>query len=226
MDRRDSEPVPVGTTTVGTAEPPDLLLPDGPAGTDRLPAVEAGLAEIRQLLRSYDERAAARERVIDRLHEENQALRAGERQLLLRPVLTDLQRLRNELLRQARSLSGSSADPPDEPSGSPPGHLPADRAADLLRSFADSLELTLDRCGVSPVRAVVGEAFDPRRHRATQVRPTDDPALDGTVAAALEDGYHDVPADRPTAAAEVCVLRVVGGTTYPPDPRTGGEDGR
>jgi len=49
-------------------------------------------------------RAEARERVIDWLHREVERLKVGEHAMLLRPVVTDLQHLRGDLLRQARTL--------------------------------------------------------------------------------------------------------------------------
>ena len=97
------------------------------------PDISALLAAIQVQLGRDSDRAAARERIIDRLHEENQQLRSGEHRLLLRPVLTDLQRLRNDLIKQAGSLH--------------PGLTP-DEAAELLISFAYSVELILDRAGV------------------------------------------------------------------------------
>src|SRR5687767_7601946 len=67
------------------------------------------------------DRAAVREKVIDRLHEDNERLRAGERHLVLRPLLTDIQRTRHELLRESARL---------------PEHMPGEQVADMLRSFA------------------------------------------------------------------------------------------
>ncbi|MDI5939621.1 hypothetical protein QLR68_16015, partial [Micromonospora sp. DH15] len=48
------------------------------ATADRLWEISAALAAIQHELARQNERAAARERVIDRLHEENLRLRSGE----------------------------------------------------------------------------------------------------------------------------------------------------
>jgi molecular chaperone GrpE len=165
--------------------------PPAPSGVE-LALAEVGrvLSEIRDHLRAGHDRAAARERIIDRLHEENQKLRAGDRQLVLRPILVDLQQLRNELLREARSL---------------PADFGRDQAADLLTSFADSAELALERGGATVVRPRPGAPFDPAGHRAARVVPAGTPAEDRTIEAVVSDGYHDVVGDRLLSPAVVVV---------------------
>jgi molecular chaperone GrpE len=163
-----------------------------------LARVEDALNAVRQELRSADARAVARERVIDRLHEENERLRAGERHLLLRPVQTDLQRLRNDLLREARGLP--------EPYGRA-------QAAGLLESYAESVALVLERCGVAVLRPELGAAFDPVRHRATATVAAPTHALDATVAEVVADGYLDMVTDRVVVPASVQVTR-----WQPPEP--------
>ncbi|MFG1917483.1 nucleotide exchange factor GrpE [Micromonospora sp. NPDC048898] len=168
--------------------------------TDRLGDELAGLADrvtgelagLRAELARTQDRAAAREQVIDRLHEENQRLRAGERRLLLRPLLTDLQRLRHDLLRTAAGL---------------PPTFDATAAAEMLRSYAANLELTLERGGVSVLAPAVGAVFDPSTQRATATEPASDPGQHGTVAAVVLDGYHDVEAGRTAVPAAVRVHR-------------------
>jgi molecular chaperone GrpE len=168
-------------------------VPDGPGGLlDWLARIEDSVAELRDQQRAGHERAAARELVIDRLHEENQRLRAGETQLLLRPILIDLQRLRNELLRESAAL---------------PEVVPAARVADLLRSLSVSVELTLERGGVTVIRPAVGDAFDPARHRAASATGAAGPEEDGTIAEVLGDGYLDTVTDRVVAPATVLVRR-------------------
>lgn len=152
---------------------------------DRLAAVEAALT-------AEHDRATARERVIDRLHEENQRLRSDEQRLLLLPVLTDLRRLHADLRRQAGSL---------------PAQMSIEQVSDLLGSFAFSVEAALDRCGVQVTRPELGTSFDPRRHRAIATVPAADPEFDGTIAAVREDGYLDLAAERTLQAAAVTVYR-------------------
>ena len=160
-----------------------------PAPVD--PVLET-LREVRDELAAGNVRAAARERVIDRLHEENQQLRAGERQGLLRPVVTDLYRLRDDLLRQSVNL---------------PAGFGAEQAAALLQSYAQTVEVALERAGVLPVRPVPGEPFDARLHRAAGVVPAAEPDADGTVAEVVSDGYRDTVSDRVLITATVRVAR-------------------
>lgn len=157
-----------------------------------LRSVEAALVEVRTELANANERAAARERVIDRLHEENQRLRTGERQLLLRPIVVDLYRLRADLLRQAPTL---------------PASITAEQVGALLESFAYSVEQALERCGVHPIRPAPGDEFDPRQHRATGIAPAGDLGQDGRVAEVLSDGYVDSIDGRVLTPAEVRLAR-------------------
>lgn len=175
---------------------------DEPAEASFEEVLLAELAGLRTQVGREHERAAAREQIIDRLHAENQSLRAGERTLLLRPLLTDLQRLRHELMRQAGRL-------PEEFGGA--------QAADLLRSYAYNLELTLERGGIAVVVPEPGAVFDPSWHRAAGTVPVDEPALNGTVAEVTLDGYLDVESGRVVAAAEVRVHRWVH-TEVTPEP--------
>ncbi|HZN73968.1 MAG TPA: nucleotide exchange factor GrpE [Micromonosporaceae bacterium] len=175
----------------------DAVAPDTTAGL--VNEVRAALAEVRDELRAANASAAARERLVERLHEENQRLRAGERQLVLRPVLVDLQRLRNELLREAAG-SGTEA------------------AAELLVSFARSVEQALERGGIQVVRPAIGGAFDPAQHRVVDVLQAGE-GEDGTVAEVVSDGYQDVVAGRMLAPAGVVVCRR---TAQPPAPPTPG----
>jgi molecular chaperone GrpE len=161
-------------------------------------AVRSELAGLRAQVGREHDRAAAREQIIDRLHAENQSLRAGERQLLLRPLLTDLQRLRHELIRQADRL---------------PAQFSAAQAAELLRSYAYNLELTLERGGIAVLLPEPGAAFDPSLHRAVGTVPVDDPGRNARVAEVVLDGYRDVESGRVVTPTEVRVHRWV-----PPEP--------
>jgi len=98
----------------------------------------------------YHARAEQREGVIDHLHAEVDRLRRGERRGLLRPLLVEICRLRNDLLRQAEDL---------------PADFDAGRARLLLRSYADSVELALEDSGVATFAPEQGDQFEPRLHR-------------------------------------------------------------
>lgn len=175
----------------------------GPAtpGTD--PASDCVLAEMAAALRQlvdtserYHVRAEQREGVIDHLRSEIDVLRRGERRGLLRPVLADLCRLRDDLLKQAATL---------------PAEFSPDKAADLLRSYAETIELTLESNGVVTYAPECGDAFNPRIHRRVNGEPTPDRALSGHIAGIQRDGYLDIEANSPIAPAEVTVYAVAEG---------------
>lgn len=169
----------------------------------RLVEITGDLAE---QTRAHHVRAAAREKVIEDLHEEVQRLRAGERSLVLKPVVVDLQTLRNDLLHQARTV---------------PGEMSARQVADLLESFALSVEQALERCGSTPVRPEPGTPFSARDHRAVKVVAAGNRDEDSTIADVVADGYHDANLDRVTAPARVTVRK----WTDPEAGTTGQENG-
>lgn len=193
--------------TPGTAGP---TVP-GPTGTEeRLNRIEAVLAATNDAVREGAERAAARERVIDRQHAEIERLKAVERVGAMRPVIVELCRLRNDLLRQALTLR------PD---------TPVDRFAGLLKSFADSVAETLEECGVEPLPLEPGAPFVPQRHRVASVTPTSDPARDGTVAEVVADGYVETDGDRVVAPARVVLHRTPEPDSATPVPEPAGTTG-
>jgi len=162
----------------------------------------AGLADAVRLLAEsaakYHARAEQREGVISHLHAEVDRLRRGERRGLLRPLLAELCRLRNDLLRQAEDL---------------PTDFDAERARVLLRSYAETVELALEDSGVVTFAPQEGDRFDPRTHRRVGGAPTSDPALAGRVLRVLRNGYLDVEANGPIAPAEVVLFTLAAAET-------------
>jgi molecular chaperone GrpE len=180
---------------------PELIL--------RLKRVEEGLEVVSGRLAAESDRAAARERVIDRQHEDIERLRAVERTGLMRPVVTDLCRLRNDLLRQARTC------PPEMTGG---------QVSTLLSSFADLVEQALDRCGIAVLHGDRGDPFDAARHQVARAVPVDDAALDATIAEVVQDGYAE--GDRVVLKARVAVHRaspLSASTSAEPDRPDAGE---
>jgi molecular chaperone GrpE len=207
--RSQSEPpageAGIAANVTGTADAPALEITaetDPAAGANSPPAptppleallteISATVRDVADLSRRYHARAEQREGVIDLLRSELEVLRRGERRGLLRPVLADLCRLRGDLLSQAAAL---------------PEDFDAAKAADLLRSYAETIELTLDSNGVVTYAPDEGERFDPRVHRRVGGEATGNPALAGHVAAIRRDGYLDIEANSPIAPAEVTVF--------------------
>ncbi|GLZ79236.1 hypothetical protein Afil01_40430 [Actinorhabdospora filicis] len=143
---------------------------DGVAVEAHAPVTAAAVEALRAELAAHGARAAAREELIIRLHDEVQRLRTGERAALLRPVIADLGRLRNALARQAAQ---------------------AGEAGVLFAGFADEVGLSLERVGASPVSPKPGEPVEIGAHRVVGVVETGDAGLDGTVASVDADGYFD-----------------------------------
>jgi molecular chaperone GrpE len=139
----------------------------------------------------YHARAEQREGVIDHLRTEVDKVRRGERRGLLRPLLVEVCRLRNDLLRQADEL---------------PDNFDAERARLLLRSYAESVEFALETSGVIAFAPEEGDPFEPRMHRLVGGEPASDPMLAGRVARVRRAGYLDVDANSPIAPAEVVLL--------------------
>jgi molecular chaperone GrpE len=185
----------------GPESPPDgerLAEPEPPAAVDSAAADEVPFAELSAAVRRvadlsqrYHARAEQREGVIDFLRSELETLRRGERRGLLRPVLVEMCRLREDLLAQAETL---------------PADFDAAKAADLLRSYAETLELALESNGVTTYTPDNGDRFDPRLHRRVGGEASADPALAGHVARVRRDGYLDIEANSSLMPAEVNVF--------------------
>jgi molecular chaperone GrpE (heat shock protein) len=173
------------------ANSPDPETSETSTAEELLTEISATLSEVADQSKRYHTRAEQRESVIDLLRSELEVLRRGERRGLLRPLLADLCRLRGDLLSQSAAL---------------PADFDAVKAADLLRSYAETIELTLDSNGVVTFAPEGGERFDPRLHRRVGGEPTHDPALAGHVAAVRRVGYLDIEANSPIAPAEVTVF--------------------
>jgi molecular chaperone GrpE len=171
--------------------------PGSPRATDRsrkraLTDLAAEMAAVRNLMATLDDHVAARERIIEQLSQNLEQPGSGDPHTLVRPFLTDLQRLRDDLLRQVGALTGEAT---------------TAQVAALLESFAYSVERTLARGGIDILRPEVGSPVDPRRHRVTGIVPTTRAELDGTVAEVVSDGYLDTTTDRMLASATVHAYR-------------------
>ncbi len=161
------------------------------AVTDPLGAVQEQLSRILDETEKFNTRASQREGVIDSMHAELERLRRGERRSVLRPLVSEVCRVRDDILRQAEMLPE-----PFDPS----------KAVELLRSFAASLELALEDNGIASYAPDTGDAYEARVHRASGKTPTADPDLTGKVATVLSPGYRDIEGENVIAAARVTVF--------------------
>jgi molecular chaperone GrpE len=124
----------------------------------------------------YHRRSAHREAVIDRLHEENQKLRDEVRASVFDPITADLMRLYESFRRDADRLTESGADL---------------GLVKLMESYADDVELILDRCGLEPFSATVGEPFRRGDHVVAGTVETSDPAQRDRIAEVIAVGFRD-----------------------------------
>jgi len=191
FDGSVEEPAPVAVDMAAPdqrqASPP---APSAPASLPEPSPVEAALVQLADDSKRYHLRASHREDVIDRMHAELEQLRRGERRSTLRPLLTEVCRLRDDLLRQAGQL-------PDDFDGL--------RASVLLRSYAESIEIALGDNGVIIYEPELNDGFEPRAQRAVGKIPSSDPALTGRIAGVRKSGYRDLETNLPIAPAEVVV---------------------
>src|SRR6266568_3054030 len=95
----DAPPAAESPPPSAESPPPSAPAPDQPESIVALPLGDlAGrLGKVEEQLAEYHRRAAHREAVIDRLHEENQRLSEGLGRAFLEPVIADLIRLYDQL---------------------------------------------------------------------------------------------------------------------------------
>jgi molecular chaperone GrpE (heat shock protein) len=124
----------------------------------------------------YHRRSVHREAIIDRLHEENQKLRDEVRASVFDPITADLMRLYDSFRRDADRLTESGTDP---------------GLAKLMESYADDVELILDRCGLEPFSAAVGEPFRRGDHVVAGTVEASDPAQRDRIAEVIAVGFRD-----------------------------------
>ncbi|HEU5158705.1 MAG TPA: nucleotide exchange factor GrpE [Streptosporangiaceae bacterium] len=139
-------------------------------------ALQSSLDRLTAATEREHERAAHREKIIDRLHDDNQVLRRGELQTMLDPIRTSLYRLHDMVRRESRRWADDAGDP---------AHV-----GPLLSAIADEIAEALARAGAERYTAEPGEPFDQARHKPVDTVAVTDPALDGAVVAARGDGFQ------------------------------------
>ncbi|OHV26379.1 hypothetical protein BBK14_21360 [Parafrankia soli] len=186
----EDTPPAAGAPEPGGSVPWDAGEPDMPTAAVLVSVVER-LAAIEATLTDFHRRADHREAVIDRLHEERLEQRSGVRRALLDPIVTDLIRLYDGLSAESERMSGGGDS----------------RTSNLLASFADDVELALERCGFDLVRPQPGDRFQSGAQLAASVVPTDDPARHNTVAEVTQVGVLERDTGRVRRPARTRVFR-------------------
>jgi molecular chaperone GrpE len=153
------------------AQAPAEVMPEVGAGPALFGELAGRLDKVEAQLTEFHRRSAHRESVIDRLHEDNQRLRGGFARIILEPVVTDLIRLHDQLVREVRRLEAAGQD------------------ARLLWSFAEDVTAILDRCGIEVFSAEPGDPFERERHRPLAVVTCDDESRHNTVAEVVAVGF-------------------------------------
>ena len=117
---------------------------------------------------------ATREKVVDRLHAELQDARQDLLLNAMRPIFLDLIQLHDDIGKVAVCPDGAEE--------------PVQRLVGLVKGFQQGIEDILYRQGVEPFESE-GTSFDPRRHSAITTVPTEDPALNKTIASRIRKGF-------------------------------------
>jgi molecular chaperone GrpE (heat shock protein) len=145
-----------------------------PSGGD--PAGDGPDSSLETVLESLDSRLAEAQRLLarqsemtERLHAENQGLRAGELRGAQLPLVRDLIRLCDDVERM-HAVAGESA-------------------GDLTLVEKGLLDI-LARNGIEKFGVEQGEAFDPQLHAAAGVDRTEEEQLDRTVAEVVRSGFR------------------------------------
>jgi molecular chaperone GrpE len=174
--RSERPPAPeAGEPALPAEQPEQPEQPDPPGGDVPLLLGELAsrLGKVEEQLAQFHRRAAHREAIIDRLHEQNQQLSDGIGRTFLEPVIADLIRLHDQLTREVRRLEESGHD------------------AQLLWSFAEDVVQILDICGVEAFSAEVGDPLERGRHRALAVVACAESSRHNTVAEVVASGFLD-----------------------------------
>lgn len=154
-------------TPLESVEADQPVEPEQPAATEG--AVEAALESLDSRLAESQRLLARQTELTERLHAENQSLRAGELRSAQLPLLRDLIRLCDDLERM-RAVA-------------------ADSAGDLTLVHEGLLDI-LARNGVEKFEAEQDEPFDSRLHAAAGVDPTEDEQRDKTVSEVVRCGFR------------------------------------
>jgi molecular chaperone GrpE (heat shock protein) len=151
----------------------DQLRIDDPAELSR---IAERLSDLESQGAEYHRRAAYREAIIDRLHRENEKLRDEARGSVFDPITADLIRLYDSFCRDAERFAENGAEP---------------GIIKLMESYAEDVQLILDRCGLEPFGAATGEPFRVGEHAVAGTAETPEESRHNTVAEVLAVGFRD-----------------------------------
>ncbi len=166
----------------GEAAAAEEVVSQPPEGTqahdnESIQLLSKRVEQLASLLEEANVLSRERERIVDRLHQENQDLRAGELWQAVVPVFRDLIRLYDDLDLTALRYEVRT-------------DLDGKEVVRDFQSFRDAVEDLLYRHGVERYTASEGVAFNSKEHKALGVVPTQDEKLDRTLARVVRSGFR------------------------------------
>lgn len=168
------------------------------------------LAQLQSAVAREQERAAFREEIIDRLHNENQQLRRSELEATLEPVRAGLYRLYDYARREADrwALAGKENPNASQQSDASLYSMFSGQVGALFAAFAEEAVEVLARTGVEPFEVAKGERYDMALHRPVDTVAVDDPEWDGLVIETVSSGF--VRGEQIARRADVVVAQLTG----------------
>jgi molecular chaperone GrpE (heat shock protein) len=178
--RRPAQPATAATSEPSTSE--DSLRKEL---SERVAALEAGMADNRRSVADLDQAlaAAVEKATTDELVDAKQRVQAAA----------------GSMAALASAISDSAANITTEVS--------AESATALLISFAAEVENVLLQLGFTPLNTSAGEPFDPTRHRSLRRVTTSDQTLDKVISKVIRDGYQSNASKRILLYSDVEVNR-------------------
>ena len=159
-------------------------LSDGELSPGPYPSATTLLNELNERMNTLTERleeanrlSMDRERIIDSLHQENQALRQGELQQALLPLLRDSIRLFDDLKQTALNYAERE-------------NLVPENVARDFQCFGETVSDILYRHGVESYAAAEGDPFNSKDHRVLGVVQTPVKDKDRTIARTIREGFR------------------------------------
>ena len=178
--------------------------PDMTVEHPTLAALTEAVSTLRAALRASEAAQEHQRALVDKLHDERQALREAEQRRFRDPVVRELIQLSDTCLRNSRQWKTRAGIDPD---------TAAQVSAVLLDAAAD-VGLVLERQGVESFAPLIDDKFDRAIAKAMGSRETTDSSMDGRVAEIQKPGYR--VGDRIIRFSEVFVWKV----QIPKDPNS------
>ncbi|MFE9242732.1 nucleotide exchange factor GrpE [Nocardiopsis sp. NPDC006938] len=166
---------------------PPTESPEAASGAGGVVAAVGGLEE---QVRKFHARSENQEQIIRQMQSRIEQLQGDQVQALLKPVL-----------RRFAGLHAQAAEAAER------ARERGEKSEKDFDFFMDAIEESLGLIDVESVEAAPLVEFDPKKHHAARVVPTEDVELDKRVQRVLRQGFSYVDADRVFLPAQVSVYR-------------------